>query len=95
MHRISRAFDLLLDKSRHTVWLGSLTIRGSLKSGGDNVTIVVTDMLGQSVYSNSVFAGSGNLNERVDLANNIASGMYLVTVTSGEHHVVFHVVVDK
>ena len=58
-------------------------------------TIVVTDMLGQSVYSNSVFAGSGNLNERVDLANNIASGMYLVTVTSGEHHVVFHVVVDK
>ncbi len=74
---------------------GSFTIRGLLKAGGEKVSIVVTDMLGQEVYSRAVSATGNIMNERVDMVNTIADGVYLVSVTSGERHVVFHMVVGK
>ncbi len=75
---------------------GSFIISGNLKNASDGlVNITVTDMLGQSIYKHVTLAANGILNEQVVLPGTIARGMYLVTVTSGEDHVVFHVVIDK
>jgi Zn-dependent metalloprotease len=75
---------------------GSFTIKGSLLSAGDqNASIVITDMLGQTVYSKTITASNGKINQQIDLGNTIANGMYLVSITSGDGHTVFHVVIDK
>jgi len=75
---------------------GTFTISGLLaNTADDNVTIVITDMLGQVVYTHTAIATNGQLNDRIVLDNAIANGMYLVSITSGQEHAVFHVVVDK
>ena len=74
---------------------GSFTITGSLGMPSGEVNIVVTDMLGQTVYNTRSVAKNGRINEHITLANTVASGMYLVSITSGEGHVVFHVAIDK
>ena len=75
---------------------GSFTIQGSLLSAGDqNAVIVITDMLGQSIYSKTVAASNGKVNQLITLGNTVANGMYLVSITSGDGHMVFHVVIDK
>ena len=75
---------------------GSFTIKGSLLSAGDqNATVAITDMLGQTVYTRTVAASNGKINQQINLGNTIANGMYLVSITSGDGHVVFHVVIDK
>jgi len=76
---------------------GDFLITGSLGiTGGDvNVSLVITNMLGQVVYKNSAIARNGNLNEHVQLANNIANGMYLLTVRSGSEYKAFHIVIQQ
>jgi Zn-dependent metalloprotease len=75
---------------------GEFTISGPLTSASDQpVNIVVTNMLGQTVYSNTVISHNGNLNEHITLQSTIANGTYLVKVMSGEDHCVFHLVVEK
>ncbi len=74
---------------------GSFTIEGILKAQSDNVNIVVTNMLGQTIYKRTAAVNNGKVYEQVALAKSVPSGMYLVTVTSGESRVVFHVVIDK
>ncbi len=75
---------------------GSFTIKGSLASAANNdLDIVVTDMLGQTIYTKTSTAKNGSVNEQVDLPKTLARGMYLVSVTSGADHVVFHVSVEK
>ncbi len=75
---------------------GVFTINGILRNPADNrVSIIITDMLGQAIYKETAEAHNGNLNERITLAGSIASGIYLVSITSGEDHVVFQVVIDK
>ena len=74
---------------------GSFTIQGVLKSQSDNVNIAVTNMLGQTIFKKTAVAKNGKIYELVILEKSIPSGMYLVTVTSGESRAVFHVVIDK
>ncbi len=75
---------------------GSFTIKGYLLTSGDqNAEIAITDMLGQTIYTRSIAASNGKINQQVNLGNTIANGMYLVSITSGDGHVVFHVVIDK
>ncbi len=74
---------------------GSFTIEGALKSQSDNVNIAVTNMLGQTIYKKTAVANNGKVHEQIKLEKSVPSGMYLVTVTSGESRVVFHVVIDK
>src|SRR6185437_10448630 len=75
---------------------GTFTISGTLKNRLDNnVNIVITDMLGQTIYKDAVLADNGNLNTLVTLPGSLANGMYLVSLTSGEDHMVFHVILDK
>lgn len=75
---------------------GAFTISGTLKGNADNsITIVMTNMLGQTVYTQLAQTHSGELNERITLSNTLANGMYIVNLTSGEDNVVFHVVLDR
>jgi len=75
---------------------GTFTISGTLKGNTDNnVTIVMTNVLGQTVYTQLAQAHSGELSERITLSNTLANGMYIVNLTSGEDNVVFHVVLDR
>ena len=75
---------------------GTFTVKGTLGSVSDEeVMLVVTDMLGEVVYSSRVTAQNGVLNEQVLLNNNLANGMYLLNVRSGNETAVFHFVMEK
>ena len=75
---------------------GAFTITGSLKNGDDKqVSIVITDLVGQTIYKNITVAHNGEINEHVSLEPSVASGMYLVKVTAGDEPVVFRIIVDK
>ncbi len=75
---------------------GTFTIKGSLGTAADaDVTIEITNMLGQVVYNNKVTAAQGNINERIQLNNNMASGMYILNLRSGNDNTVFHIVIEQ
>ena len=75
---------------------GEFTINGTLAAQGDEqLNIVVTDVLGQAVYTGNTTAQNGSVNAHVTLANTVANGMYLVSLTSGSDRVVFHVVINR
>ena len=74
---------------------GEFTITGSVAAGDDQLNILVTDVLGQVVYTGKRNIQNGSVNEQVALPGNAANGIYLVTLTSGGDRVVFRMVVDK
>jgi Secretion system C-terminal sorting domain len=75
---------------------GSFTIKGSLGTGTDQeVTIEITDLLGQTVYREKVMAPGGKVNEQITLSQTTANGMYLLNLRSGDANSVFHVVVER
>ncbi len=75
---------------------GEFTIKGQLGTVTDEeVTIELTNMLGQVVHRSNVIAKGGTLNEQVMLGSNLANGMYLLTLRSGTSSGVFHMVVEK
>ncbi len=75
---------------------GEFTIEGNLGTGTDSkVDIVIIDMLGQVVYTQSYVARNGAIYDHVILDHSIANGMYLVGVTSANVHAVYHVVVSR
>jgi PKD domain/Secretion system C-terminal sorting domain/Bacterial Ig-like domain (group 2)/Bacterial Ig domain len=75
---------------------GIFTVKGSLGiSTDEDVTIEVTDMLGQTIYSNKSIAHAGTVNEKVQLSNTLANGMYMVSVHTDTGNIVFHMVVTR
>jgi Zn-dependent metalloprotease len=75
---------------------GVFTIAGATGlANGESITISVVNMLGQEIYTKATEASNGTLNQEVTLPHNIAAGMYIVSVTSGQLRQVFHVSVDK
>jgi len=75
---------------------GTFVIKGSLGSLADEeVSMEITDMIGQVVYRNKVMAKNGKLNEQVTLAKTIANGMYILSLHSGADNKVFHIVVEE
>ena len=75
---------------------GLFTIKGNLGNSIDDlVTIEISDVLGQVVYNGKATAKAGELNETIQLANNIANGMYLINLHSGNGSHVLHVVITQ
>ena len=75
---------------------GEFTIEGILNDPADEqVSIVITNMIGQTIYRETVNSGNGRLSKQIVLDNSIADGMYIVSITSGTDHAVFHMVVGK
>ena len=75
---------------------GDFTIVGTTgTTNDDKVTIVISDVLGQTIYSNVAIANKGIVSDHINLGSGLANGNYLITVTSGNNPVVLHVTVDR
>ncbi len=75
---------------------GWFTVKGTLGVATDEeVTLEVTNMLGQIVYSNKIVARNGNIDERIQLGSNLANGMYMLNLKTQNGNKVFHIVVEQ
>ncbi len=75
---------------------GEFTITGTLTNTGDEeVTITITNLLGQNIYTATAIIRNGVVNEKINLSNSVANGVYLVGIATSEGREVFHVVVEK
>ena len=75
---------------------GEFIVKGTLGTINDaEVTLEITDLLGQVVYKNTVTAKGGAVNERIKLSNTLANGMYLLNVRSEAGNQVFHLVIEQ
>ncbi len=75
---------------------GLFTIKGTLAAKSDeDVSVEITDMLGQVVYSNIIKAFSGNIDVPVSLNGDLANGTYLVNIRSANENIVLHFVIGR
>ena len=76
---------------------GEFTIKGSLAglSTDEEVSLEITDMLGQVVYRDKLTAHNGKLNDRIVLGKAVANGMYMLNLRSGMGNEVFHIVIEQ
>jgi hypothetical protein len=74
---------------------GQFTIKGSLAVTTDEeVSLEVTNVIGQVVYTSKVMVHNGEINERIQL-NNLANGMYMLNLRSVSDSKVFHMVIEQ
>jgi hypothetical protein len=75
---------------------GTFSVTGTLSTTDDaEVELDIVNMLGQSVYKGKVMAKNGVINEQIQLTNNLANGMYMLNLQSGEDRKVFHFVLEQ
>ncbi len=75
---------------------GLFIIRGTIGTSFEgNVNLEITNMLGQSVFSDIVKVQNGALDKEIQLNSNLANGMYLLNVQAGNERKVFHFVMEK
>ena len=75
---------------------GTFTVKGTLGILTDEeITLEVTNMIGQTVYSSKVMVQNGKLNEQIQLGSKLANGMYLLNLKSGSDNRVFHFVIEQ
>jgi len=73
---------------------GEFTIKGTLGTNDEQVTIELTDMLGQVVYKEQVQTTGGKISKHVKMTG-IANGIYLLSLRSETDSKVFHIVVEQ
>lgn len=75
---------------------GEFYVNGVLGTTADqDVSLEVTDMLGQVIYKGHTIVHGGSLNEKLKLGNTLANGMYMMNVSTGTEHKVFHFVIEQ
>jgi len=74
---------------------GQFTIKGTVGSADEDVTLQVVNMIGQVIYNHKVMAHSGEINEKIQLTGNLANGMYLLNLQSTSENRVFRFVVEQ
>ena len=75
---------------------GSFVVHGLIGTSKDEpVTLQVTNMLGQLIYTNTVTSRGGVINESVVLGNNLANGLYILTARHDNDCRTFHFVLEK
>jgi hypothetical protein len=75
---------------------GAFTVKGQLSSLVDEeVTLEITDVIGNVIYKNIVIAKDGQLNQMVQLPGSTANGMYMLSLRSESDNKVFHIVVEQ
>jgi len=75
---------------------GIFTIKGTLGTTDDEeVSVEITNMLGQVIYTNKLMAHGGIINEKVQLSGTVANGMYVLSLRSASANDVFHVVIEQ
>jgi hypothetical protein len=75
---------------------GSFIVKGTTGlSADEEVTIEMTDMLGRTIYSARSQSRNGQINEQIQLDNNLANGMYMLSLRSASGSTVLHVVKEN
>ncbi len=75
---------------------GAFNVRGSLSTTQDaDVYIEVVNMLGQVIYTRSITANGGQINEQVQLSSALANGMYTLNIRTGTERQSIHFVVEQ
>jgi hypothetical protein len=74
---------------------GEFSVKGSIGNGNEEVTVEITNMLGQVVYTSKVATQNGNIDHSINLGRSMANGMYILNLRSGTDNAVFHVVVEQ
>jgi Secretion system C-terminal sorting domain len=71
---------------------GVFTLKGSIADATEQeADVLITNILGQVIYSNKIAVRSGELNERIEL-NNMPSGQYILSLKTGAETKVFQFV---
>jgi uncharacterized protein YjdB len=75
---------------------GTFSVKGSFGvTTTQDVTLEVTNMLGQVLYTKQVTVTNGNIDEQVQLGGDLANGMYLLNLRTGSENTVFHFVIEQ
>ncbi|MCW3122868.1 MAG: C-terminal target protein, partial [Flavipsychrobacter sp.] len=74
---------------------GEFTVKGTIGNSNEAVSLEITNMLGQTIYTSNAMTHDGTLNEHIKLSNTIANGMYLLNVRSGNSANVLHIVIEQ
>jgi hypothetical protein len=75
---------------------GDFTVKGTLGSTADQeVTLEITDVLGQVVYKSKVLSHNGIVDEQIHLNKTVANGMYVLGLQTATENKVFHVVIEQ
>jgi hypothetical protein len=75
---------------------GTFTIEGTTGSAiNELVNVSVTNILGQTVFTGTTQVNGGTINAPISLSNNLADGMYLLTVNTSAGSKVFHLVLRR
>jgi uncharacterized protein YjdB len=74
---------------------GMLTVKGTIGTTDEDVQMVVTDVLGQTVYTGTAQARGGVLSTEVHLSSTVANGMYLLSLRTAAGTLVFHMAVEQ
>ena len=75
---------------------GSFTIRGTLATTLDeDVTVEITDMVGQVIFNKKIIATGGKINEQIKLNSTLSNGMYSLYLHSEHESKVFHLVIEQ
>jgi uncharacterized protein YjdB len=75
---------------------GIFTIKGSLSSATDEeVSIEVVNMLGRVIYTGTVIAKKGELNQVIQLKKATTNGIYLLNMYSKTENKVFEIVIER
>ncbi len=91
VHTTTSDFDVTLVPNPNA---GEFVVKGTLSASNNTpVSLEVTNMLGQTVFSNNVTAVSGLLNERVQISNSLPDGMYMLNVRTETENKVFRFIV--
>jgi hypothetical protein len=75
---------------------GEFTVKGTLGMTKDEeVTLEITNMMGQAVYNNKIIAHAGSINEHIKLGGALANGMYILNLRSESATSVYHLVIEQ
>lgn len=75
---------------------GQFVVTGTLASIMENeVTMEVTNMIGQVVYSKNLTVVNGSIEEKVALNNTLANGIYMLNVRTATENKVFRFVINQ
>jgi uncharacterized protein YjdB len=74
---------------------GTFIVKGTIGTASEEVTMELTNMLGQVIYTNKVTTTNGEINEKIQLSNIPANGMYMLNLRSATDNKVFHMVIEQ
>ena len=74
---------------------GVFRVYGSFAAGNDVVSVTVSNMLGQTIYSDKANTADGKIDKQIGLGSNLPNGMYLLELRSADEHKTLHFMIAQ